>query len=66
MVRYPKVLGNVHFIDPGGWKPGGRFTFLELESLEAISGPVNSVPAEQEESVGDGAMRKDWGCTPAP
>jgi len=41
VVRYPKVLGNVHFIDTGGWKPGGCFSFLELESLKAVSGPIN-------------------------
>ena len=41
VVRYPKVLGNVHFIDTGGGKPGGCFSFLELESLKAISGPTN-------------------------
>ena len=41
VVRYPKVLGNVHFIDTGGWKPGGCFSFLELESLKAIAGPTN-------------------------
>ncbi len=40
-VRYPKVLGNVHFIDTGGWKPDGCFSFLELESLKAVSGPIN-------------------------
>jgi serine/threonine protein phosphatase 1 len=38
-VRYIKVLGNVHFIDTGGWKPGGCFSFLELESLKVSHGP---------------------------
>ena len=33
-------LGNVYFIDTGGWKPGqGHFTFLELQSLTALRGP---------------------------
>lgn len=34
-----EVLGNVYYIDTGGWRPGGHFTFLELETLEAISSP---------------------------
>ncbi|HEY2257381.1 MAG TPA: metallophosphoesterase [Variovorax sp.] len=34
-----EVLGNVHFIDTGGWHPAGRFTFIELESLAAMTGP---------------------------
>ncbi len=38
---YVKVLGNVYFIDTGGWKLGGNFSFLELESLKALSGPIN-------------------------
>ncbi|MCR6480897.1 metallophosphoesterase [Variovorax sp. ZS18.2.2] len=33
-------LGNVHFIDTGGWLVGeGHFTFVELESLNLIKGP---------------------------
>ena len=40
LVHYAKVLGNVHFIDTGGWKPGGCFSFLELESLKAVCGPT--------------------------
>lgn len=36
----PKKLGNVLFIDTGGWMPGkGHFTFVELQSLELIRGP---------------------------
>lgn len=27
------VLGNVHFIDTGGWRPHGYFTLLDLERL---------------------------------
>ena len=38
-VPAPEVLGNVHFIDTGGWLPGGRFTFLELETLKPLLGP---------------------------
>jgi serine/threonine protein phosphatase 1 len=34
-----EALGNVHFIDTGGWHPGGRFTFIELETLTATAGP---------------------------
>ena len=33
------TLGNVYFIDTGGWHPSGRFTFLELEHLAAVVGP---------------------------
>ncbi len=40
VVSSPEILGNVYFIDTGGWKPGGHFTFLELESLQPVSGPV--------------------------
>jgi len=39
VVGAPKVLGNVHFIDTAGWKPGGCFTFLELESMKPRLGP---------------------------
>ena len=39
VLRSPDVLGNVHFIDTGGWRPGGCFTFLELETLKAVAGP---------------------------
>lgn len=46
-VRYPKVLGNVHFIDTGGWKEGGCFSFLELESLKVLSGPLNPKPSRR-------------------
>jgi serine/threonine protein phosphatase 1 len=40
-VRYVKVLGNVFFIDTGGWKSGGCFSFMELESLHPICGPTH-------------------------
>ena len=39
VVRTPEVLGNVHFIDTGGWMQGGYFTFLELETLKPVLGP---------------------------
>lgn len=42
MVSSAEVLGNVHFIDSCGWRPGGHFTFLDLDSLETIKGPVNA------------------------
>jgi serine/threonine protein phosphatase 1 len=36
----PRKLGNVLFIDTGGWMPGkGHFTFVELRSLKLIRGP---------------------------
>lgn len=35
-----RTLGNVFFIDTGGWRPGrGHFTFLDLQTLAAIKGP---------------------------
>jgi len=39
VVKHPVALGNVHFIDTGGWKPGGYFTFLELETMKPLFGP---------------------------
>ena len=39
VLRTPEVLGNVHFIDTGGWNPGGYFTLLELETLRPVRGP---------------------------
>lgn len=37
------TLGNVFFIDTGGWQPTGRFTFLELGSLKAVTGPGSAL-----------------------
>ncbi len=31
-----EVLGNVYYIDTGGWRPSGHFTFLDLHKLEPI------------------------------
>lgn len=31
-------LGNAYFIDTGGWRVGGRFTFLNLDTLQATTG----------------------------
>lgn len=31
-----KRLGNVYFIDTGGWQPTGSFTFLQLQNLKAL------------------------------
>lgn len=45
VVRYVKALGNVYFIDTGGWKPGGCFSFLDLKTLETKSGPLNAPAA---------------------
>jgi serine/threonine protein phosphatase 1 len=39
-IKNAQVLGNVHFIDTGGWMPGGCFTFLELETLKVVCGPT--------------------------
>lgn len=33
VVPKPTVMGNAHFIDTGGWRPGGSFTLLDLETL---------------------------------
>ena len=41
-VSSAEVLGNTHFIDTGGWKPGGQFTFLDLATLVPIRGVVNA------------------------
>jgi len=30
----PLQLGNVHYIDTGGWREGGRFTLLDLHTLK--------------------------------
>jgi serine/threonine protein phosphatase 1 len=29
-------LGNIHYLDTGGWTPQGHFTFLDLATLQAI------------------------------
>lgn len=37
-------LGNVFFIDTGGWQPNhGHFTFLDLHTLVAVRGPAPDV-----------------------
>ncbi|OVZ57178.1 serine/threonine protein phosphatase [Pigmentiphaga sp. NML080357] len=36
-VAEPVVLGNVFHIDTGGWMPGGRFTLLDLDTLEVAT-----------------------------
>jgi serine/threonine protein phosphatase 1 len=33
----PVVLGNVYHIDTMGWRPQGRFTFLDLDTLRVIA-----------------------------
>ena len=33
------LLGNVHFIDTGGWRHPGRFAFLDLHTLQTHYGP---------------------------
>ncbi|SOE48904.1 Ren protein [plant metagenome] len=32
----PLVLGNVHYIDTAGWTPEGRFTLLDLATLQPV------------------------------
>lgn len=32
----PVILGNVYHIDTMGWRPQGRFTFLDLATLKAL------------------------------
>ena len=44
VVRAPRVLGNVHFIETAGWKPGGYFTFLGLETMKTVFGPTADKP----------------------
>ena len=39
-LKAPVVLGNAHFIDTGGWAPGGYFTLLELATLQMHRGAV--------------------------
>jgi serine/threonine protein phosphatase 1 len=39
-----EALGNVLFIDTGGWHPAGHFTFIELETLAATAGPGPQLP----------------------
>lgn len=41
LVRTMETLGNVYFVDTGGWRPGGKFTFLDLQTLTAVVGPSN-------------------------
>ena len=33
------TLGNAYFIDTGGWKSSGHFTFLNLQTLAPMKGP---------------------------
>lgn len=43
-IHQMKQLGNVFFIDTGGWRPGqGHFTFLDLQTLKPIKGPGSSI-----------------------
>ena len=37
-VPYVKVLGNVHFIDTGGWTPGAAFRSWSLRPSGPCSG----------------------------
>lgn len=43
-----QTLGNVFFIDTGGWRTGqGHFTFLNLHTLQALRGPGPAAHAVQ-------------------
>ncbi len=33
-----QVMGNVHFIDTGGWRESGYFTLLDLATLKSVPG----------------------------
>jgi serine/threonine protein phosphatase 1 len=35
-LKRPAVLGNVHYIDTGGWLRDGHFTLIDLATLETI------------------------------
>lgn len=35
------TLGNVHYIDTKGWRPGGRFTLLSAETLRPAEPPAS-------------------------
>lgn len=38
-MRDPLILGNVHYLDTGGWRAGGRFTLLDLDTLKPAAKP---------------------------
>ena len=40
VVANPEVLGNAYFIETAGWRDGGRFTFLELATLNPLESPA--------------------------
>ena len=40
------ILGNVYFIDTGGWRNVGHFTFLELDSLKLMPTPTDRLEWE--------------------
>ena len=48
MVATAEVLGNVHFIDSCGWRPGGHFSFLPLDTLDVVRGPMNARTASSQ------------------
>lgn len=35
-LKWTAVLGNVHYIDTGGWVRGGHFTLIDLATLETL------------------------------
>lgn len=43
-----RLLGNVYFLDTGGWQSTGCFTFLNLHSLRPIREARRNVPSAQQ------------------
>jgi serine/threonine protein phosphatase 1 len=57
-----ETLGNVFYIDTGGWKPEGRFTFLNLHTLEpvfGIGGRIVNIPRRYRGKMRDAIDTKD-------
>ena len=44
-VQWPMSLGNVHYIDTGGWKADRDFTILDAATLRPAAGSPSDVPA---------------------
>lgn len=42
-LRDVELLGNVHYIDTKGGNERGKFTFLDLKTLDSVSGPGDSI-----------------------
>lgn len=57
-LEVPKALGNVFYIDTGGWMPTGRFSFLELETFKVHFGPLAHAIAPPSISLNTALHRK--------